>query len=133
MPHTHNKVSHHRKPYSTLSRQQRWIRRKEKLHNKCESTPSVVSELCVTYEVLSSSCNRDPESSICTVVNRQAVGTCDKKVVPNSIVDAKQQSSAMFNAGMFVSEILDNQVLTAESSDTLKCMCSSSIQKIVSQ
>ena len=133
MPHTHNKVSHHRKPYSTLSQQQRWLRRKEKLHNKCESIPSGVSELCVMSEVLSLSCNRDPESSICTVVNRQAVGTCDKKVVPNSIVDAKQQSSAMFNAGMFASEILDNQVLTAESSDTLKCMCSSSIQQIVFQ
>ena len=93
----------------------------------------MLSELCSTSEVLSSSCNRYPETSICTVVNRQTVGTCDKKIAPNSIVDAKQQSSAMFSAGMFVSERLDNQVLTAESSDTLKCMCSSCIQQIVSQ
>ena len=90
-------------------------------------------KFCFTSEVLSSSCNRDPETSSCAVVDRQAVGTCDKKVMPNSIVDAKQQSSAMLSIGMFVSQKLDNQVLTAISSHTLKCRYSTSIQQIVSQ
>ena len=121
-------MSHHCKPFSTFSRQQRWLRRKEKLHNKCERTPSVVPKFCFTSEVLSSSCNRDPETSSCAVVDTQAVGTCDKKVMPNSIVDAKQQSSAMLSIGMFVSQKLDNQVLTAISSHTLKCRYSTSIQ-----
>ena len=123
-PHIRNTISHYRKPYSDLSKQQRWIHHKEKTTHKDESG-------------LSPSFNNDADNSsglwievhIQSVQKDFAVETCIRKFMPFNSINS--ELPYYFSKS---STTTSDELSIGTMPDSVNCtgMCSSSIQQIYS-
>jgi len=149
MPYNRIKLLHHCKPYSTLSRQQRWFRNKKTqvIDNHEEFT---AYKHCWTNELLSSDDGQDDDSENLSVSSEELLvlphisntGSTAENATDTCLVESATDAclnnmispdvSAEPEFQDMSTAIFSQKLSVKSTSDSITCQCSDSIQDIVS-